>query len=90
MQVITTPQARLALSKASGLMSEALELLDETHAPGRIGATLDMAIARLEEFLGRDEQAPGIQELMAQLEREFADTPTLGASRPNPWQIPPA
>lgn len=49
-----TPQSRLVLAKALDQMTAALEFLDEVGAPGEIGATLELAIARLRQTLGRE------------------------------------
>ena len=37
------------MASALALMKQALDLLDEAHAPAHVGAHLDLAIARLSE-----------------------------------------
>lgn len=91
MQFITTPESRLELSRAMSLMSQALEILDELHAPGEIGSMLDLAVARLQKVLDLDDQAPAAMEaLMIELEREFIGATAASECNPNPWKIPSA
>lgn len=43
------------LFEALDLLRAALKLLDDAEAPGPLGAQVDLAICRLETFLGNDE-----------------------------------
>jgi hypothetical protein len=49
-----SPPSEAMLIKALERMAEALEILDQLGAPGEIGSTLDLAIARLRKLFGRD------------------------------------
>jgi hypothetical protein len=51
-------EERRRLSAALVQMVEALGILDRLGPQGEIGANLDLAIARLERELGRDNSAP--------------------------------
>lgn len=89
MRLITTPESRLELSKALRLMTQALDILDELAAPCEIGSCLDLAVARLVNLLGHDEEAiGGVQELMAKLEREYLIAPGESELQPSPWDFP--
>lgn len=89
MQILTTAESRFERSKALGLMSQARDILDDLRAPGPIGSTLDLAIARLEKFLGHDDQS-AVQALNAQLEREYIRPHADHERITNPWEIPRA
>ena len=56
------PAADRQLSAALAQMVGALQLLDEADAPGEIGSSLDLAIARLEEHLGAKSRLGDIAE----------------------------
>lgn len=47
----STPDRRATWSLAMQRMSEALALLDQSHAPPEIGAELDLAIHRLQNAI---------------------------------------
>lgn len=90
MHLIATLESRLEFSRALRLMTDALDILDEFHAPGVIGSMLDLAIAKLERFLDEDDQAASdVHMLKSKLEREFVDTSVVGERKPIPWEIPP-
>jgi hypothetical protein len=58
---ISAPSSKFGESKwtlALRQLTEALELLDESHAPPEIGAELDLAIHRLQEAIGRAGASP--------------------------------
>jgi hypothetical protein len=77
------------LARALDQMEAALEILDEMEAPGDIGATLDLAIARLRQMLRRaEENASGFQTVFDQLETELSRGLGLTGTAPNPWKIP--
>lgn len=87
---LLTPQSRLLLTKALELMNAALEILDEIDAPGEIGATLDLAIAKIRKALGRDEGGEiGMEELFLQVHDEMMRTQARSGVGSNPWEIPP-
>ncbi len=50
MRLLHTPESKLKLSEALRQMSDALDILDDLGAPGEIGTSLDLAVARLEQF----------------------------------------
>lgn len=84
-----TYQSRLLLAKALDQMAAALEILDEIGAPGEIGATLDLAIARLRQALGQEDGGnSGMQALFSQLEGELSRIHGGPGALPNPWEIP--
>jgi hypothetical protein len=85
---IPTSQPKPRLAKALEQMTTALEILDEIGAPGEIGATLDLAIARLRQMLGRDGDS-GMMALFSQLEDELSRIQGGFDTPPNPWEIPP-
>jgi hypothetical protein len=90
MRGITNQQTRLELQNAFRLMTDALDILDDLHAPGVIGSTLDLAIVRLAEVLGRsDHEENGLETLNSQLERELSTGPISSEPKPSPWGIPP-
>lgn len=90
MRLITTPESRPELSKALRLMAEALDILDDLGAPGEIGSMLDLAFARLEQLLDRDDEAvSGVERLMSQLEGELTAAHASSECAPSPWDIPP-
>ncbi len=73
MDSFITPQARPALNRALIQMTGALELLDEANAPGEIGSTLDLAIARLCKLLRPGEHAAlDVEPAKAMLRDEFS------------------
>lgn len=85
-----TTQSKLVLANALDQMEAALEILDEVEAPGGVGATLDLAIARLRQMLEQeDEGAGGSQAFFAQLEVELSRIFGPRGAAPNPWEIPP-
>lgn len=89
MRLVTTPEARLQLTKALGMMTNALDILDSYDAPGEIGSTLDLAIVRLERAVGQDDHRPtAIHHLISQLERELAAA-HAGSAWLCPWEISP-
>lgn len=51
------PESRALWSLALDRMSEALALLDQSHAPPEIGAELDLAINRLRTAIDGDNAA---------------------------------
>lgn len=71
MRLTLTARSRLELSRALRLTKEALEILDELHAPGEIGATLDLAASKLHNLLSQDQTETEVQALIGQLEREL-------------------
>lgn len=76
------------LSEALDLMTKALAILDAADAPGKIGATLDLAISTLSDLLGEEERtASGFQSLIDQLEQELSRTAEQGDARHSPWEI---
>ena len=78
------------LARALDQMEAALEILDEMEAPCDIGATLDLAIARLRQMLQRaDQNASGFQPVFDQLEVELSRRLGETGTKPNPWEIPP-
>ena len=89
MQLIFPPETRARLQDALVMMKGALDILDEAAAPGGVGASLDLAINRLEARLGKDGEIPAdSQATIAGLERAPAERPDLIAP-PNPWPIQP-
>ena len=91
MQVIETPESQRKLSEALRQMLAALDLLDELGAPSAIGISLDLAVARLEEFLGRKAVGKSsVQDLFEQVERELASAQTDESERPAPWELSPS
>ena len=89
MLVLTTQSSQM-LAKALDQMEMALEILDEEGAPGDIAATLDLAIARLRQGIGRDSAgASGMEALFAQLESELFRIEQARNTPPIKWKIPP-
>lgn len=87
MHSLPPPRAGRELSDALDLMTSALAILDALNAPGRIGATLDHAIASLSELLARSERpSGGVQILIEQLEQELSQTGAPDDSLPSPWE----
>ncbi len=85
-----TSKSAPELARALDQMEAALEILDELEAPGDIGATLDLAIARLRQMLRRaDENASGFQPVFDQLETELSRGLGETGTESNPWKIPP-
>jgi hypothetical protein len=68
------------LSRALGLMSDALAILDEQGAPGEIGAHLDHAIAVLEAGLGASQYSAESLEALILASGIAADPGGAGAS----------
>lgn len=90
MHLIISPESRLELSRALRLMTDALDILDEVEAPGKIGSTLDLAVVRLEKFLARDRPADlGAQRLISQLQHELGACRAGDERKPSPWDDPP-
>lgn len=90
MRLLHTPESKLKLSEALRQMSETLDILDGLDAPGAIGTSLDLAIARLEEFLtGEVNSTPRAQNLFDQLEIELASVRELLSDEPVPWGVSP-
>jgi hypothetical protein len=88
MGLVTTPEARLQLTRALGMMTNALEILDTHDAPGEIGSTLDLAIARLERAIGQDDRRPaGDHHLTFELKWELAVAHAGSTPQPCPWEI---
>ncbi len=88
MQVLTTSESNLGLSRALQQMHVALEILDGVHASGDIASHLDLAICRLEQALGTGPHAPtSVQVMISKLEKELADCPSAPESRANPWEL---
>ena len=89
MQLISPPETRARLQDALVMMKGALDILDEAAAPGGIGASLDLAINRLEASLGKGDENPAdSQATIAGLERALAERLGIIAP-PNPWPIQP-
>ena len=73
------PMARARLGEALIRMRRALELLDRAAAPGQVGATLDLAIGRLELILVRDDECQArLETLIAEAEREARAVRAIG------------
>lgn len=90
MQVLTTSESNLELSRALQQMQAALEILDELGAPGHIASHLDLAICRLEQALGMGPHAQtSVQTMISQLENELADGPSAPEIQANPWELRP-
>lgn len=90
MHHIISRQTRPELQKALRLMTDALDILDDLRAPGVIGSTLDIAIARLEEVLGHgDHEENDLETLNIQVKRELSTGSTSSEPKPSPWEIPP-
>ena len=47
------------LVEARDFLASALEVLDEVRAPSEIGAYVDLALRRLDQFLADSDQKPG-------------------------------
>ena len=89
MRVVTTPESRLELSRALGLIAEALDILDEIGAPGEIGGTLDLAASRLQDHIDREDSvATGVEALIAQLQGELNDVRLSDGRARSPWALP--
>jgi len=88
MRIVSTPEARIELSRALMLMGRALRILDDSGAQGEIGAILDLAIARLEAALKGSDRPTELQQMIARLEEELA-RPRAEAADINPWEIRP-
>jgi hypothetical protein len=90
MRLIETPEAKLRLSDALRQMSDALGILDEVNAPAEIGNTLDLAVARLEQYLGTGShrRSAGLS-LFEQLQRELAVITPSEPEKPIPWDMSP-
>lgn len=87
MHSLPPPRTGRELPDALVLMTRALAILDALDAPGRIGATLDHAIAGLSELLARKERpSGGVHPLIEQLERELSQAGAADDSPPSPWE----
>lgn len=72
MHALASRRAGPELSEALDLMTKALAILDEADAPGKIGATLDLAISSLSAVMGQDERvSSNLQSLAEELDREL-------------------
>jgi hypothetical protein len=81
------PSARQGLTRALFQLNQALEILDSVGAPGDIGSSLDLAIARLEKQLGVDgSMAAQVDILLARL---FQEQGTGGAVACRPSGLTP-
>lgn len=90
MQVLTTSELQLELSRALRQMHAALEILDEVDVRADIASHLDLAISRLEETLGVGPHAQtSIQTLISQLENELTNASFVDKDHPNPWKVDP-
>lgn len=90
MQVLTTSESEVELSRALRMMHAALEILDEIDAPGDIASHLDLAICRLERSLGTGPHAKtGVQTLFCQLQNELAKESFPADPQANPWELEP-
>ena len=78
MYSLPSDEASIQLSNALQQMRLALSILDQVEARGDVGAILDLAIVRLEEWLGRCSPA-NVEAMIARLERELAASPST------PW-----
>lgn len=88
MHSLAPSRAGPELSEALDLMTRALAILDAVDAPGKIGATLDLAIATLSELLGQDAHgASSVQSLIEQLEEELSRTDGQKDAGHSPWEI---
>jgi hypothetical protein len=77
MHSVAPLRASRELSEALELMTKALAILDEADAPGKIGATLDLAISCLSAVVGQDERASPASILYGRAEtRVVANQPT--------------
>jgi hypothetical protein len=89
MHSVAPLRASRELSEALELMTKALAILDEADAPGKIGATLDLAISCLSAVVGQDERAsPGLQSFMEELKRELSLTSQPEPDQSGPWENP--
>lgn len=89
MHTLAIPEPETLLAGAMDLMAEALELLDDIGAPGEIGANLDLAMTRLENVLGRDQESTAAPSVVAGLECEAASDKS-GCPVSNPWRVTPS
>jgi hypothetical protein len=70
-------------------MARALEILDQADAPGRIGATLDLAISSLSAVVGQRGRAlGGLKPLAEELEQELPRGSPLAPHQSDPWENP--
>ena len=91
MHFVLTSDSRLELSRALHLMLDALDVLDQAGAPGEVGSTLDLAIMRLLQILGRNGRAgTGLEALMSRLLNESDAAAGGERERPSPWPIAPS
>lgn len=81
-----TGESRQNLTLALRLMTEALDILDASHAPGEIGSILDLAIVRLGETLVQG-ATPDAQTLLVELKREFTIVDAEVGHKPSPWDV---
>lgn len=83
------PGATPELSEALDLMASALEILDQADAPGRIGATLDLAISSLSAVVGQRERASArLNPLAEGLEQLLPKSSPLAPHQSDPWENP--
>jgi hypothetical protein len=80
MDVIVGSPIEIKWNAALKHMQSALDMLDDSGAPGDIGSHLDLAICRLEDALGCDPADNTIQQLQAEIENALT-TPTTEESR---------
>jgi hypothetical protein len=88
MQILSTPESRVQLSKALDHMATSLRILDELNVPAEVGAILDLAISRLEAALEVHEAPTEVRSMLVQLEKEFSAS-SAEPAKPNPWEIRP-
>ena len=88
MRILSTPEARVELSRALDHMATSLRILDELEIPAEVGAMLDLAISRLETALNADETPTEIRSMMDRLEQEFSAA-AVEPAKPSPWEIRP-
>lgn len=75
MDVIDRSSTKAIWVEALQHMLSALDMLDETGAPGDVGSHLDLAICRLEKALGHDDRNNTVKSLRTELERAFISPP---------------
>lgn len=75
MHSVPDDDASIQLSNALQQMRSALGILDQVGARGDVGAILDLAIVRLEDWLGGFGPA-NVAVMIAQIERELAASET--------------
>lgn len=89
MHFLAPPRTSRELSEALELMTNALAILDQADAPGKIGATLDLAISSLSAAIGQEERASvNLQSLVEELDRELSEAGQPEPDRSDPWENP--